>query len=522
MIKNAICIVILIFLMNCSENTIQPKEPAEPQVTIISPKNNSIVRDTTIIEIEATDDKGVVKVELFINNVVTYDRIFYVEPYRYIWKVPQYEDTSKFRIYAKAYDGDDNVSSSNVIDVVVYKFQAPSNLQIISEGSDSLILRWKDNSVGESGFQIDKAINYGTFENIATVPANETNFIDTKLDTSQIYSYRIKALAEESESSYSQTIHTKYSTFLGKIANTYASYSPMPENVVPFQIINNSIVYCLHKIFRAWDFIQDKELFEWILYGDRNYSVINYNRSSDIIVTAPTDGSFLVYYFNRGNLDYQYRIKAFSSKISDMAFSSNNSSLYTLCNDDQVKIWKLSNGSLQRTIDVFHNGSNSISLNSDNTKFITAGSDSTIKVWVNETGILERTIFESGGSVKKAIYSADDNYIFSISGEEQYIKIWNFSDGSIERTLLGHNAEVTDITMDKSGKYLISGDKLGRIVVWSLKDNSIVSINTAGYAKILGLDIYKSSKDPDIYYVGSLTQDGNIQVWDLKKKWLRF
>ena len=76
----------------CSEKIVQnPIIPETPQVRIVSPLNNSILTDSATILVEATDDKGVVKVEIYINNQTSYDRTFYVEPYRYLWNTPQYQ-----------------------------------------------------------------------------------------------------------------------------------------------------------------------------------------------------------------------------------------------------------------------------------------------------------------------------------------------------------------------------------------------------------------------------------------------
>ena len=126
----------LIVFAGCKKDEpTQPEQaPVTPVVRIVSPTDNAQILDSTII---------VVQVQIYIDNAVDSSRIFIVGPYRHVWTVRNLPDSSYNTIYAKAYDGDGNVSSTPVITVLVNRF-APTNLRVASVSSDEVKLEWQD------------------------------------------------------------------------------------------------------------------------------------------------------------------------------------------------------------------------------------------------------------------------------------------------------------------------------------------------------------------------------------------
>src|SRR5258708_4979726 len=63
---------------NGSQQITQP--PTTPAVTILMPANNSDIIDSTVIEVATSDDKGVVRVEIYVDNKLDSNRVFVVPP----------------------------------------------------------------------------------------------------------------------------------------------------------------------------------------------------------------------------------------------------------------------------------------------------------------------------------------------------------------------------------------------------------------------------------------------------------
>ena len=75
---------------------------------------------------------------------------------------------------------------------------APSELNAVKQSNGDVVLNWKDNSAGESGFRVERSSTpNGTFTQVGgDLAANTTKFVDTAAsqpDASATYFYRVKA-----------------------------------------------------------------------------------------------------------------------------------------------------------------------------------------------------------------------------------------------------------------------------------------------------------------------------------------
>src|SRR5882672_4588873 len=75
---------------------------------------------------------------------------------------------------------------------------APSNLAANAVSSSEIDLTWKDNSITEYGFKIERApTSGGTWTQIATVGAGVTNYANTGLAASTTCYYRVRAYTQK-------------------------------------------------------------------------------------------------------------------------------------------------------------------------------------------------------------------------------------------------------------------------------------------------------------------------------------
>lgn len=128
-----------------------------PDVQITNPINGSLVSGTVDVNINATDNEGVERIELYINDVLAVTLTS--SPYSYSWNTESLADSSSHDIYAKAYDVAENEGVSTTITVTVYN--NPSGLSIYLWIFDS-IDEFYDSDVGDSvncGFGIEQALN---------------------------------------------------------------------------------------------------------------------------------------------------------------------------------------------------------------------------------------------------------------------------------------------------------------------------------------------------------------------------
>lgn len=81
---------------------------------------------------------------------------------------------------------------------------APSNLQAVAQSYNKIKLTWNDNSSNETGFEIWRSTDqFGTFATVATVPANATSYVDSGLNGSTTYYYKMIAIGRYGQSAFS-------------------------------------------------------------------------------------------------------------------------------------------------------------------------------------------------------------------------------------------------------------------------------------------------------------------------------
>lgn len=82
--------------------------------------------------------------------------------------------------------------------------EIPTHLNIISVGYDKTILKWKDNSLNETGFEIERhGPNDEKIINYFSVNANDSIFSDSRLEMNSDYVYYVRAFNNKGYSGYS-------------------------------------------------------------------------------------------------------------------------------------------------------------------------------------------------------------------------------------------------------------------------------------------------------------------------------
>jgi plastocyanin len=79
---------------------------------------------------------------------------------------------------------------------------APKNLQALAHSTAEVMLTWTDSS-GETGYRIERKTLGGSFQEVATAPANSTSAIVGGLEEATLYTFRIRAENGAGVSGYS-------------------------------------------------------------------------------------------------------------------------------------------------------------------------------------------------------------------------------------------------------------------------------------------------------------------------------
>jgi parallel beta-helix repeat protein len=146
-----------------------------------------------------------------------------------------------------------NVSPTNAnywVDLVVNPDSilpdGPSDLSV-TPGGISATLTWTDNSLNEDGFSIERSINGGTFNQIATVGYGQTRFTNTLLNLSLVYRYRVRAYNDNGFSGYTNTVLVG-STAVPEVPTNLTAIAGVAKVTLEWDInIDNTTKYLIYR-----------------------------------------------------------------------------------------------------------------------------------------------------------------------------------------------------------------------------------------------------------------------------------
>ncbi|MBI5216030.1 MAG: hypothetical protein HY960_09770 [Ignavibacteriae bacterium] len=202
--------VFLLALNSCEEEP-ENLNDTKPFVSIVSPGRSSYILTDTTVVIEAWDDVGITRVELYLNHKLDSSRVFTESPYRWFMPIDSLRDSIAYLLYAKAYDVEGNITKSQPIAFTVSKFLAPQNPTIHYITKDSLELRWEDKTKWEKNFEVEMSndgVNYSVIQSLKANKIKTTVY--GQFRHSLEYYFRIRGIRDTIVSPYSKTLKVYY------------------------------------------------------------------------------------------------------------------------------------------------------------------------------------------------------------------------------------------------------------------------------------------------------------------------
>lgn len=195
----------------------------------------------------------------------------------------------------------DRVSlSSNVISVTTLDSPpaAPTNLQAVASGENSITLSWIDNSNNENSFEIERSRDNVTFDLINIVDANVIVYTDDFLDKSVNYYYRVRAVNSAGNSAYTPSV--SIITLSTPLRPTQLEAFAASSNSIYLFWVDNSTNESLFQIERALDPAQ----------------------GFVVIANVPADSTFFIDNAPVANRVNFYRVRALSNTQGNSDYSN--------------------------------------------------------------------------------------------------------------------------------------------------------------------------------------------------------
>ncbi len=160
-------------------------------------------------------------------------------------------------------------------------------------------------------------------------------------------------------------------------------------------------------------------------------------------------------------------------RVRGLAFSPDGAILAGGLFDDSVRLWRVADGQLLRTLKGHTKWVRDVAISPDGAYLASASDDDTLRLWRLSDGALVRTIQVGTQGVRCVAFSPDGKVL--ASGDRiGAVHLWRVADGKLIQTLLGHTEWVRTVAFSPDGKLLASGsfDKTARI--WQLANGELL------------------------------------------------
>ena len=234
--KNLCVIFTFVFILSCEDK--DEKDTTPPSVTITSPTSGSTINEIVNITCMSTDDKGVQKVELWVDGQST-GMTDETEPYSFKLNTTNYKDGSHTLI-VRSYDTSENQSDSSPVTVVVDNtVSVPNSISVTSAtfSNGGFTINWSKSTDDDfKSYSIEHSVESQMNDYEEIFFTKDVNITTTRMDDASPLSYHYFRVTVTDTFDY-ETKGSIYST----------SLDPIPDSVDV-----KSVTYDLNEMNVEW------------------------------------------------------------------------------------------------------------------------------------------------------------------------------------------------------------------------------------------------------------------------------
>ncbi|MFC7000019.1 fibronectin type III domain-containing protein [Rufibacter roseus] len=142
-----------------------------------------------------------------------------------------------------------NVANATTLEAVPAN---PGTLAAVAVSHEQINLTWADNSVNETGFEIERSTDGTSFTLVTTTAANATSFSNTGLTPNTQYHYRVRAVGAPGPSGYTNVANATTTTGI-PVAPTALTATATSFNQINLTWTDNSVIETGFEIEQSTD-----------------------------------------------------------------------------------------------------------------------------------------------------------------------------------------------------------------------------------------------------------------------------
>jgi WD40 repeat protein len=221
-------------------------------------------------------------------------------------------------------------------------------------------------------------------------------------------------------------------------------------------------------------------------------------------------------------------LRGHTGTVWSVAFSADGERIASSGEDKTVKVWRVRDGALLRTLTGHTLNVWSVAISGN---IIASSSfDHTIRLWRADNGALLRTLKGHDQAVVSIAFSPDGKLLAS-GGDDSTVRLWRVADGALLRTIKGDFSHVYSVAFSPDGQWLasggrergglgtlwesIAGDRLSggnsaTVRLWRVRDGALQQ-ELAGHTT----DVGSVTFSPDGRWLATSSEDKSVRLWRL-------
>lgn len=372
-----------------------------------------------------------------------------------------------------------------------FQGMAPSDFSVDVISSESIILKWKNNSNYLSKLLLQRSTDEGPFYNIAELGGTDTSFTDSNLSLQHYYSYRISAVSGNGNFSMSNPVKLHYVPYSDSTYTAFGSVSAFclsPDSrYIAFRKSNNNeiLLYDLIHERSVATFASNARAFAFSYNG--NFLLTGNNTTDRIELREASTGQVVRVFDGCG------------SDIISIAASSGDSIVASIDYTETLRIFDFNSGKEKTAVPL------NTSMNDEaGIKLSPDGSHLALYTPTNRNLVVKNT----RSLTNEIIFSNGWDFRFFFTSDSRYLYFQNFIDKLNYWDLKNGLNEESDMN---SSKFIVYSPDERFLVLYSYGNAEVWSAYNLRKTQLL--KTYKFSNEIAAL---AIIPDGRIAVLDTK------
>ncbi len=192
-----------------------------------------------------------------------------------------------------------------------------------------------------------------------------------------------------------------------------------------------------------------------------------------------------------------------------LCFSPDSQYLACANGDHAIRIYRLDDGKLLKTLEGHTGLVRSLVVHPDGRTLFSSSFDGTVRSWRFPHGAELQKFVQTADEIFDMALSADGHTLLS-AGSDRMISVWNVASGSLLRQLSGHTATIISLAISSTGQLAASASRDKTLRIWNFNSGRQLQEINSGPQPVTAVAFH-----PNEQLLFSAAYTGKITIWNI-------